>query len=166
MRPPPGAIYLAALTILVAAGVLVGARQEAPDPLAAVPESCVELPADAVADAIGHAPAARDELTREGVRFGRWLGNDGEVIAELRCARPTFTELGEHRAALAGDDATVLDTTPPTLLTRIGTGTVLRQVDEDRRLSRTWFVAAELSRHEATTLVEATLRAQQVDAGA
>lgn len=165
MRPPPGAIYLAALTILVAAGVLVGARQEAPDPLAAVPESCVELPADAVADAVGRAPSARDELTRAGVRFGRWLDDDGEILAELRCTTPTFTELGEHRAALAADGATLLDTTPPTLLSRVGTGTILRQVDEDRRLSRSWFVAADLSREEATTLVEATLRAQAVDAG-
>jgi hypothetical protein len=159
VRPSPGAIYLAAVTVLVAAGVLLGSRQ-APAPVGTrVPEDCVALPDDAVAAVLGVAPTTAElvEPTAETpARFRRWRDDAGTVVAEVRCAPATATVVREQQAAIEAGELTVLDTTPPTTLGRLGTGTILRQVDADAGVARAWFVAAELDPTAAAALVEAT----------
>lgn len=160
----PRLIYLTALAVLVAAGVLLTSRGALAPTAATVPDGCASVSRSAV-EAVAAVAVATEEATvaDDGGRIGRWLAEDGSVIVEVRCARVTLTEAREQADAVARAEAgsgslLVLDTDPTATLDLTTMGSVIVQVDEDERLRRTWFVAAPLTSTEAEALVTATAR--------
>ncbi len=161
MSLSPRLIYLAALTLLATAGVLLSARGGL-DPADIATDGCGATPRVAVAEVAGAPIASEESRTQDGTRFDRWLDADGRVLAEVRCAPTTLLEIQEHEAAVArareaDGPVAVLDTDPAATIETTSVGTFVQQVDRDAGLSRTWFVDGELTAEEATALVRATL---------
>lgn len=156
----PRLVYLTAVAVLIAAGTVLSARGGLQPAPAVVPASCTEV-SDAAVAAVVDGSSTRETTETDGVRYGRWLDADGSVLLELRCGRTSLPEVQEHlgrvRAAEAGGDGpTLLGTDPPATLDVVRMGSVIRQVDVDRQLSRTWFVARPLDVDQATALVRAS----------
>ena len=161
------ALYLVILVLFVTAGSLLTARTESVDPTASLPRTCSLVP-DAIVDDLFPDTAARSERTvGDDALYGRWIGGDGSLLVELRCSRLRFSEFGRFRDALAAAEAgeqTLLSTEPAAILAEVPDGVIIRQLDEETGLYRTWFVADALTAEEAEDVVERT-RAAQADAG-
>lgn len=163
MPLPPRVIYLLAVAILIAAGSLLSTRtvpDQVPQGLSA---DCTTVAAATVAELFPGGVATTEATGGPDVRYGRWLDDDGEVLLEVRCATLTHVDVRSQRDAVQqardGDALRLLDTEPAATLDVTSAGTVIRQVDEEAGLSRTWFVARSLDPVQGETLVEATRRA-------
>lgn len=157
------ALYLAILAIFVAAGSLLSTRVDPADTVAALPDDCSEVPGDLVRELFPDAEVTSQQTTRDEARYGRWVDADGQVLVELRCSRFRFSEFGPYREALAAAEeggATKVDTQPPAILAEVPDGSIVRQLEEDTGISRTWFVRTDLTPTEAADVVSRTHRAQ------
>lgn len=161
-------LYLAILALFVVAGSLLTARIEPTELAGSLPEQCSEVPPDLIEELFPGTEVTSRPAVRDDARYGRWVDRDGDVLVELRCTRFRFAEFGPYRDALAAAEegrATLVTTEPPAILAEVPEGSIVRQLDEDTGLFRTWFVRAELSLAEAEQIVDRTRRFQGADAG-
>lgn len=162
------ALYLAILAVFVAAGSLLTARIEPTDTVTAVPEDCSVVPEQLVQELFPGADVTSQPTADDDARYGRWIDGEGRVLVELRCTRFGFSEFGPYRDAVAAAEAggaTMVGTEPPAILAEIPDGSIIRQLEEDTGIFRTWFVRTSLSPAEAEDVVARTRRAQAGDGG-
>lgn len=160
------ALYLAILAVFVAAGSLLTARIEPTATVTAVPEDCSVVPEELVRDLFPEAEVTARPTTDDDARYGRWVDEDGRILVELRCSRFGFSEFGPYREALAAAEAggaTIVETEPPAILAEIPDGSIIRQLEEDTGIFRTWFVRTSLTPAEAEDVIAGTRRAQADD---
>lgn len=162
------ALYLVILVLFVTAGSLLTARTEQAATGATVPEDCSRPPEVLVERYFPGTTAGRDDSVSdaEAVRYGRWVDEEGDVLIELRCARAGLRDVRGEQSAVAeaseGEGRELLvETDPVALLADVPEGSIIRQLDADAGLIRTWFIRAPLTVAEAEDVVNETLRSQQ-----
>lgn len=162
------ALYLVILVLFVTAGSLLTARTEQAATGASVPEDCSRAPEVLVERYFPGTDATRDGsiADAEAVRYGHWVDEDGDILIELRCARAGLSDVRAEQSAVAeaseGErQEQLVETDPVALLAEVPEGSIIRQLDADAGLIRTWFVRAPLTVSEAEDVVTETLRSQQ-----